>query len=86
LDLLGIIGHDLGYPELVQHSTEMDIGEGASVRVLDLETLRSPRNPKVYSDPFSPHPVFIGLGPHNPWLIYRRGVHVLCQRRTEPAK
>jgi predicted nucleotidyltransferase len=39
LDLLGTIGHDLGYPELVQHSTEMDIGEGASIRVLDLEKL-----------------------------------------------
>jgi hypothetical protein len=39
LDLLGAIGQDLGYPELVQHSSEMDIGEGVSIRVLDLEML-----------------------------------------------
>lgn len=39
LDLLGMIGRDLGYQDLVPHSVEMDIGEGIRVRVLDLETL-----------------------------------------------
>jgi|SRR5579871_106675 len=39
LDLLGTIGRDLGYEELLPHSVEMDIGEGIRVRVLDLETL-----------------------------------------------
>ena len=39
LDLLGTIGHNLGYPELLPHSAEMDIGEGVQIRVLDLETL-----------------------------------------------
>jgi hypothetical protein len=39
LDLLGTIGHDLGYQELLPHSAEMDIGDGIRVRVLDLETL-----------------------------------------------
>jgi predicted nucleotidyltransferase len=39
LDLLGSIGRDLGYQDLVPHSVEMDIGEGIRVRVLDLETL-----------------------------------------------
>jgi hypothetical protein len=39
LDLLGTIGRDLGYEELIPHSVEMEIGEGIRVRVLDLETL-----------------------------------------------
>jgi len=39
LDLLGTIGRDLGYPELLPHSTEMDIGDGVSIHVLDLEML-----------------------------------------------
>ncbi|HEV3331700.1 MAG TPA: hypothetical protein VG096_12000 [Bryobacteraceae bacterium] len=39
LDLLGTIGLDLSYQELIPHSAEMDIGEGVNVRVLDLETL-----------------------------------------------
>jgi hypothetical protein len=39
LDLLGTIGRNLGYQDLVPHSVEMDIGEGIRVRVLDLETL-----------------------------------------------
>jgi predicted nucleotidyltransferase len=39
LDLLGTIGRDLSYQELLPHSVEMDIGEGIRVRVLDLETL-----------------------------------------------
>jgi predicted nucleotidyltransferase len=39
LDLLGTIGRDLGYQELLPHSVEMDIGDGIRVRVLDLETL-----------------------------------------------
>jgi predicted nucleotidyltransferase len=39
LDLLGTIGHDLGYQDLLPHSAEMEVGEGVRVRVLDLETL-----------------------------------------------
>jgi hypothetical protein len=39
LDLLGTIGRDLAYQDLLPHSIEMDIGEGIRVRVLDLETL-----------------------------------------------
>jgi len=39
LDLLGTIGRDLGYQELIPHSVEFDIGEGLRIRVLDLETL-----------------------------------------------
>ena len=39
LDLLGTVGRDLGYQELLPHSVEMEIGEGIRVRVLDLETL-----------------------------------------------
>lgn len=39
LDLLGMIGHDLGYEELVPRSTEMLIAEGVRVRILNLETL-----------------------------------------------
>lgn len=39
LDVLGTIGRGLGYPELLPHTVEMEIGEGFRVRVLDLETL-----------------------------------------------
>ena len=39
VDLLGTIGHELGYEELLAHSAELEIGEGMRVRVLDLETL-----------------------------------------------
>ena len=39
LDLLGTIGNDLGYEELVPRSTEMLIAEGVRVRILNLETL-----------------------------------------------
>jgi predicted nucleotidyltransferase len=39
LDLLGTIGRDLGYQDLLPHSTELIISEGIRVRVLDLETL-----------------------------------------------
>ena len=39
LDLLGKIGRDLGYHDLLPHSVEMDVGDGIGVRVLDLETL-----------------------------------------------
>ncbi len=41
LDLLATIGQNLGYQDLLAHSSEMDIGEGMRVRVLDLETLIS---------------------------------------------
>jgi hypothetical protein len=39
LDLLGTIGRDLGYQDLVPHSVELGISEGVRIRVLDLETL-----------------------------------------------
>jgi predicted nucleotidyltransferase len=39
LDLLGTIGRDLGYEELLPHSSEMDIGGGVRIRVLNLEKL-----------------------------------------------
>jgi len=39
LDLLGTIGRDLGYQDLVPHSLELDVAEGLRIRVLDLETL-----------------------------------------------
>jgi len=39
LDVLGTIGHNLGYQELLPHSAEMEIGEQVRIRVLDLETL-----------------------------------------------
>jgi len=39
LDLLGTIGSNLAYEDLVSRSVELDIGEGLRVRVLDLETL-----------------------------------------------
>jgi hypothetical protein len=39
LDLLGTIGRDLGYQELLPHSAELDISDGLRIRVLDLETL-----------------------------------------------
>ncbi len=39
LDLLGTIGRDLGYRDLLPHSAELIISEGLRVRVLDLETL-----------------------------------------------
>jgi predicted nucleotidyltransferase len=39
LDLLGTIGRDLGYQELIPHSVELDVADGLRVRVLDLETL-----------------------------------------------
>jgi predicted nucleotidyltransferase len=39
LDLLGSIGRDLGYRELLPHSIELAIVEGLRIRVLDLETL-----------------------------------------------
>ena len=39
LDLLGTIGHDLGYQDLLPHSTEIDIGGGIRIHVLNLEKL-----------------------------------------------
>ncbi len=38
-DLLGTIGENLGYEELLPNSQEMDIGQGLRVRVLNLETI-----------------------------------------------
>ena len=39
LDILGAIGQNLSYQDLLPHSTEMDIGEGLRIRVLNLEKL-----------------------------------------------
>ena len=39
LDLLGAIGNDQGYAELLDHAEEMAIGEGLTVRLLNLATL-----------------------------------------------
>jgi hypothetical protein len=39
LDLLGTIGRDLSYADLLPHSEEMDIGAGVRIRVLNLEKL-----------------------------------------------
>jgi predicted nucleotidyltransferase len=39
VDLLATIGRGLGFSDLLPRSTEMDIGEGMGVRVLDLETI-----------------------------------------------
>ena len=39
IDLLATIGRNLGFSDLLPHSNEMDIGEGISINVLDLETI-----------------------------------------------
>uniref|UniRef100_Q02AE6 Uncharacterized protein n=1 Tax=Solibacter usitatus (strain Ellin6076) TaxID=234267 RepID=Q02AE6_SOLUE len=39
LDVLGMIGHGLGYEALAPHTIEMEIGDGVRVRVLNLETI-----------------------------------------------
>lgn len=39
LDLLGTIGRDLAYEDLLPHTVEMDIAEGVRIRVLNLEML-----------------------------------------------
>ena len=39
VDVLGTIGDDLAYEDLLPHSREVDIGGGFMARVLDLETL-----------------------------------------------
>jgi hypothetical protein len=39
LDVLGTIGQGLGYSDLLPQSTEMDIGGGLRIRVLNLETI-----------------------------------------------
>jgi hypothetical protein len=41
LDLLGTIGRNLSYEDLLSHCLEMDIGGDIRVKVLDLETLIS---------------------------------------------
>ena len=41
LDLLGTVGQNLGYSDLLPHSREMDIGQGIRVRVLDLDMIIS---------------------------------------------
>ena len=39
LDLLGAIGRNLGYEDLLLHSSKMDVGDGLRIQVLDLGTL-----------------------------------------------
>ena len=39
LDLLGIIGKGHGYQELLTHTMEMELGNGLTIRLLDLQTL-----------------------------------------------
>jgi predicted nucleotidyltransferase len=39
VDLLGFIGDQLTYPQLLPLSNEMDIGDGLCIRVLNLETI-----------------------------------------------
>ena len=39
LDLLGSIGNAHGYLDLLAHANSTDVGDGTTVRVLDLETL-----------------------------------------------
>src|SRR6185369_14308855 len=39
VDLLGSIGQNLGYPDLLPHSREFEVADMVSVRVLDLETI-----------------------------------------------
>ena len=39
LDVLGTVGRGMGYEDLLPHSLEMEIGGGARVRVLDLQTI-----------------------------------------------
>jgi predicted nucleotidyltransferase len=39
LDVLGTIGRDLSYRDLLAHSIELDVADGLRIRVLDLETL-----------------------------------------------
>lgn len=41
VDLLATIGDNLGYWELLSHTTEMEIEDGIRIRVLDLETIIS---------------------------------------------
>ncbi len=39
LDLLGSIGNGRRYDDLLPHTVKMDIGEGLTIAVLDLDTL-----------------------------------------------
>lgn len=39
VDLLGFIGDDLKYEQLLPRTNEMDIGDGLRIRVLNLETI-----------------------------------------------
>ncbi len=39
LDVLGTIGRNLGYAELLPHSNDLNITEDVRIRVLDLETI-----------------------------------------------
>lgn len=39
LDLLGSTVRNQGYPELVEHTDELEIGDGTQIRVLDLPAL-----------------------------------------------
>lgn len=39
IDLLAAVGQGLSFSDLLPHSTEMDVGDGIRIRVLDLETI-----------------------------------------------
>jgi len=39
LDLLGSVGNSHTYPDLLPHTVEIVVGDGITIRVLDLETL-----------------------------------------------
>jgi hypothetical protein len=39
LDVLATIGTNLGFEDLIPHSSKMDVGGGIEIKVLDLETL-----------------------------------------------
>jgi len=41
MDLLGTIGHNLSFEDLLPHSIEMELGEAIRIHVLSLETLIS---------------------------------------------
>ena len=39
LGLLGSVGNSHAFPDLLPHTIEIDVGEGTTIRVLELETL-----------------------------------------------
>jgi hypothetical protein len=73
-------------PPPVRYDLHVDVGHAVGGIVgVRLSPARSPHNPQLYFDPFQRHLTFIRAHEHNPRLVYGQGVHVLSQRRTEPA-